>query len=208
MEKALEEIAAAPFEAQELRQLGGGDIERRAGLEARHDRIGEEIGEVGQAEEAAAKGDHADHEGDGGRQGRRPRRIAGAEGGDAGGDGERQCRGRAHRQLPARSEHGIGEARGEVAVKAGNRRQAGQRGIGQRFGNDEGGERQAGDAVRPQPLQRVASEPFRYGQYFSQPHGFSSSGCVVQLSTVAPPGGGRRSTPDRRTSSCPNAPAA
>ena len=68
MEKALEEIAAGAFEAEELGQLGGGDVKGRPRLEARHDRIGEEVGEVGQAKETAADGDHADQEGDGSRQ--------------------------------------------------------------------------------------------------------------------------------------------
>jgi hypothetical protein len=131
MEKALEEVAAGAFEAQELGQLGGGDIEGRPRLEARHDRIGEEVGKVGQAKETAADGNHADQEGDGSRQRGRPRRIAGSEGGYARGDGERQGRGRPHRQLAAGSKHGIGEAGGEVAIEAGYRRQAGQRGIGQ-----------------------------------------------------------------------------
>jgi hypothetical protein len=164
MNQAREEIAATSFEAQELGQLRRGDIEGRARLEARQDGIGKEIGKVGQTEEAAANGDRADHERDGGCQGGRARRIAAVEGGDAGSHGERQGRGGSHRQLPTGSKHGIGEAGGEVAIEAGYRRQAGQRGVGQRFGDDEGGQRQAGNAVGTQALQGVAAEPLGYGQ--------------------------------------------
>ena len=208
MDKAGEKIAAASFQAQKLGQLRGGDVEGRARLEARDDRIGEEIGQVGEAQEAAANGDHADHESEGGGQGRRPHRITAVEEGDAGGNGQCQCRRGAHRQLPAGAKHGVRQTRGKVTIKAGYRRQAGQRGIGQRFGDHEGGQRQTGNAVRTQPLQGVAAEPLRYGEYLPRPHRFSRSGCVVQLSIVAPPGAGRRSMPDRRTSSCPTAPAA
>lgn len=67
MSKAREEAAANPFDFQQFRQLRRGDIERRARLEARQDRIRNEVAEVGQPEEPAANCDHADHERDGSR---------------------------------------------------------------------------------------------------------------------------------------------
>ena len=50
--------------------------------------------------------------------------------GNAGSNCERQGRRWAHRQLSARAEYGVGQARGEVAIETGYRRQACQRCIG------------------------------------------------------------------------------
>ena len=38
------------LEAKQLGELGGGDVDRRPGLEAGHHRVGQEVGDVGEAD--------------------------------------------------------------------------------------------------------------------------------------------------------------
>src|SRR6478672_4432569 len=48
----------------------------------------------------------------------------------------------------------------EVAIEARHRRQVGKRGVGERFGNDERGQRQAGDRVEAKAPAAIPAQPF------------------------------------------------
>ena len=88
---------------------------------------------------------------------------------DGAGDHQRDRRGRADRKLARRAEQRIADAAEHVAVDADLRRQAGQRGIGQRHRDRVGGERYAGDCVGRPPLPAIRGKPAEWRENRIQP---------------------------------------
>ena len=76
-----------------------------------------------------------------------------------GGDEDRDRRGRADAERARRAEQRVDHHRHERGVEADLQRQARDRGVGHRLGDDHGGRGQARDDVEAQPFARVLAQP-------------------------------------------------
>ena len=74
-----QKVAVAALHPEKLGQLRAGQVQRNAGLESNHDRLGNEIHGRAGADQPGDKGDGSDQHGDGGRDGGVARRIAAGE---------------------------------------------------------------------------------------------------------------------------------
>ena len=116
------------------------------------------IGVAG-ADQPGDEGDRGDHERHARRERGVARRIAAAQLADRRADQQRQRRGDGDDRVRRAAEQPEDEAGEEAGVEPRFGRQAGQRRVADARGQQVGGERQAGDDVRPQPRRLVAGQP-------------------------------------------------
>ena len=169
----LEEVALALGHAEQLRHLADDDRQREADDEALQHRLGDEAREEAEPQRArrparripttSAERDRELEE-----------RVRAARGEVADGRG-RQRRGRRHRpgdEVPRAAERGVEDQRAGRGVEADHRRDAGDRGVGERLGHEHRPHGQPGDQVAAQPRAVVA---LRERGEDRQPHGAATS---------------------------------
>ena len=146
-QRPLEEIVPAAGHAEQARQLGHGDGQPGAGLEADEDAVADQLHQHAQPQQPGeqAKRGH----GEGGEAGnlRVALRVPFGHRTHRSGDHQRDRRGRPDRQLAGRSEQRVAEPAEQVAVDADLRRQAGKPRIGERNRDRIGRQRHAGDDI-------------------------------------------------------------
>ena len=155
----LEEVAVGLLDAEQLRDLADDDREREPDDEALEHGLRDEAREEAEAAEPGEQCDHADDERERDRELHELVRSDGSERGDRRG---RECRSRGHRpghEVARAAEGGVEDQRRRCRVQAVDRRNAGDRGVGERLRHEHGPDRQPGDQVAAQPGALVAGCP-------------------------------------------------
>jgi hypothetical protein len=176
LDQGRDEIPVHHRDAEQLAQLSGDDAEGDAVEEADQDRPGEEVHDEAHAVHAADHHQQSRHDGQGGRELQVVGEIALGQGQQQGGDHGAGGRVRPQDQLPGRAEQGIDQHRQHAGVQTDFRREARQVGIGDRRGDLDRGDREAGDDIPRQPLPAVKTQvakqrnPVAQHHFLSAPH--------------------------------------
>ena len=159
--RPLKKIVPAAGHAKQARQLGHGDGQPRAGLEAHEDAVADQLHERAQSQHPSEHAKRGHSEACEARDLCIALRVAVRHRPHRAGNHERDGGGRSDRQLTRRPEQGVAEPAQQVAVDADLRRQAGKSGIGERNRDRVGRQRHAGDDVTTQPGRTVFRQPTR-----------------------------------------------
>ena len=155
----LEEVVALSFDAEELGDLADDDRQREADDEPLQHRLGDEVGEEAEPRQPGDEREESRGEGEQRREGGEI--LIRPAGGQVGHRRRRQRGGRRHRpddEMPAAAERRVEDQRGRGGVQADDRRDAGDRGVGQRLGHQHRPDGQPGDDVAAQPAPVVSAE--------------------------------------------------
>ncbi|MGC0388529.1 hypothetical protein ABIF91_000883 [Bradyrhizobium sp. USDA 241] len=158
-QRAIEEIMPTARDAEQARQLAHDDGEPGAGLEADQYAVADQADEDAELEQPTDEAQDRDRKSRKAGDLRVSHCVPAGEHPDRGGNHQRNCRGRADRELPRRPEQRIADTAEHVAIDANLRRQAGERRIGQRYGNRVRGQRYSGHCVRCQPFAAIDHKP-------------------------------------------------
>ena len=154
----LPEVAVAALEAQELGELRAGEVQGHPGLEAGHDRLGNEAHEAPRAQQPGREAERGDEERGGRREHRVAPRVATGEVPEGRADEQRDRGGHGDGRVPRAAEEPEDEPREETGVQARLGREAGERGVAEAGGQQVGGEHEARDEVPAQPLPPVGPQ--------------------------------------------------
>ena len=155
----LEKIVPAARHAEQARQLGHGDGQSRAGLEAHEDAVADQLHQHAQPQQPGDQAKRRHREGCEAGDLRVTLRVALRHRPHRSGNHQRDGGGRPDRQLTRRSEQGVAQTAQQIAVDADLRRQACKPGIGERNRDRVGRQGYAGDDIAGQPGSSVFSQP-------------------------------------------------
>ena len=159
----LPEIAVAALEPEELRQLRAGQVQGDPGLEAGHDRLGDEAHEAPRAHEPGDERQGGDDQGGGRRECRVACRVAPGEVPERGAHEERDRRGDGDGGVARAAEEPEHEPREEAGVEAGLGREARERGVTDAGRQQVGREHEARHDVCAQEVSPVVAQQAQAG---------------------------------------------
>ena len=148
----LPEVAVGALEPEQLRKLRAGQVEGDPGLEAGHDRLGDEAHEASGAEGPGPEGHHGHDEGGGGGERGEARRVAAGDVPEGRAHDQRDRGGDRDRGVPRAAEEPEHETGEEAGVQAGLGGQAREGGVA-----DAGGDADTRRGRRPRSRPRGAS---------------------------------------------------
>jgi hypothetical protein len=173
--EVIEESGLLDVNAEQLRDLVHHDHQPDAGFESGEHRLGDEIGDETESQHCGRHECHAhEHRERRARNDQRARVPIRHGPAEFGSREDRDRRRRAHAQGTRRAEQRVDHHRHDRGVQADLQRQARDRGVGHRFGNNHRGRRQAGNGVGSKPLALVMSQPGDAADEAGGRHAFSA----------------------------------
>ena len=158
-EGSFKEIVAAALHAEQAWQLGHGDGQAGAGLEAHQDAVADQLHERAQTQQPGEETKHGDSKSCEAGDLRVALCITLRHRSHGTGDHERNCGSRPDRKLARGAEQGVAQAAEQIAIDAHLRRQPCEPRIGKRNRNSVGGQGYPGNDIAGQPGGTVLRQP-------------------------------------------------
>ena len=164
MPELLVRVATAVLDANQLRKLLDDDVERDPEDKPFEHWLGNEVGNEAELQKPCHQEEQAEYDRDRRGQHHELLWIGDRKRRDGRGENCRRSRGRRDRELTAGPENRVGEQAESGGVESGLGRQAGDPGVAHRFGNEQSGERDAGDHVAAEVRAPVLRQPVGDGK--------------------------------------------